>query len=339
MFIEPAFLPKEPVVLGIDVGYSATKMAYTNDGTIVTATFASVATRTPRNAFMSGMEGLGAREADVKVSVNGVSFAVDTSNVDVVESSVTRTENDDFATTDEHYALVCAALVRAGFRQVDQLVLGLPLTTFDTYAPELRRKFRGVHDFGHGRIAINDALVLPQPFGGYTSLLASNPGALSNGTSVGIIDSGWGTTDVLVTSATSKIDYQRSGGFPGGAAIVLREVATLLQREYKGRFNNVDRIDRAIVLGIPLQHNGEEIDLKPFLDEALHITIPIARSVLNTIRTPEDLTIFSGGGAGHYYLPALSKTLGCQVKLLDQPRFCNAIGFLRAGQAACRRRR
>src|SRR5471030_2387238 len=105
MFNEPAFLVKKPVVLGIDVGYSSTKSAHMNDETIVTASFPSVATRAPRAAFISSTEGLGAREADIKINVNGVVFTVDTADTDVVESSVIRTENDDFPITDEHFAL------------------------------------------------------------------------------------------------------------------------------------------------------------------------------------------------------------------------------------------
>jgi plasmid segregation protein ParM len=71
MFSEPAFLVKTPIVRSIDVGYSSTKFAHTNDGTIVTASFASVATRAPRAAFISSTEGLGAREADIKINING----------------------------------------------------------------------------------------------------------------------------------------------------------------------------------------------------------------------------------------------------------------------------
>jgi len=338
MLIEPSFVVKEPVALGLDVGFSSTKSAHVDNGAIVTRSFPSVAARPSRADFISGMGGLGVRESDVKVLVNGVSFIVDTSDSDVVESSVIRTENDDFPITNEHYALICAALVKCGLRHIDQLVLGLPLLTFEVYASQLISRLRGIHDFGYGRVTINNVSVLPQPLGAYVALRSTNPSAFSNGTSCAIVDSGWGTTDVLVASPTFKIDRQRCGGLSGSAAVVLREIAALLQRQYKGRFNNLDRIDRAIVLGTALQHGSKEIDLRPFVEESLHITVPIARSVLNIIRTPEDLTIFATGGAGHYYLPALCKTLGCDVKLLEQPRFANAVGFLLAGQSACRAR-
>jgi plasmid segregation protein ParM len=149
-----------------------------------------------------------------------------------------------------------------------------------------------------------------------------------------MVDCGWATTDTLVASPSFRIDPQRSRGMVGGAALVLRHIADLLQRDHPGRFSNLDRIDRAIVSGKPLIHNGREIDLAPYLRRALHVTVPIARSVLTTIKTQEDLTVFAAGGAAHYYLPALQETLGCDIMVVDNPRYANAIGFLLAGEAA-----
>lgn len=338
MFNEPTFVAQKPVVLGIDVGYSATKYAFVRNGHISTGSFPSICLRAPHTAFASGIEGIGMRETDVKIDIGGVTYLVDTLDSEVVSTSTIRCENDDFATTDEYCALVFAALVRCGERNVDQLVLGLPLHIFETYAPLLIKKFRGTLDFGHGTFTIRNVAVLPQPLGTYASIRSSTPDAFASGTSCAVIDSGWGTTDTFVSSASFKIDRQRCGGLPGGAALVLREIASRLQSKFKGRFSNIDRIDRAIVLGKPLHYNGNEIDLKPFLQAAQHVTVPICRSVLTTLRTTEDLTVFAAGGAGHYYLPTLRDILGCEVKLLDQPRFTNAIGFLLAGQSACKAR-
>jgi plasmid segregation protein ParM len=306
------------------------------DGQLITGSFPSVATPVLQSALMTEAAGIGIREADIRVNIDGIQFQVDTQGTDVVESSVTRSENDDFPITDEHLAIAFAAMVRCEFRHVDHVVVGLPLLTFHQHATNVAKKLEGVHDFGYGRFTVNKVSVLPQPMGAYVALRKNNPAAFLTDTSIGIIDCGWGTTDVLVASPKFKVDWRRCGGFSGGAAIVLRKIAELLQRDHKGRFTNIDRIDRAIMLGKPLQHYGEAIDLEPYLQEALQVTTPIARSVLNTLRTPEDLTIFAAGGAANYYLPALRKILGCEVKLLDQPRFANAVGFWHAGMEACR---
>ncbi|BCG02624.1 hypothetical protein PPGU19_071920 (plasmid) [Paraburkholderia sp. PGU19] len=339
MFNEPTFGIQKPVAVGVDVGYSSTKYAFMRDGEVSTGSFPSISVRSPQTALTAGMEGIGVREADLRIDLEGgETFMVDTLDSEVVSTSTTRSENDDFATTEEYRTLVLAALVKCGFRNIDLLTLGLPFHTFHAYAPLLIKKFRGVHSFGHGTFTINDVAVLPQPLGSYAYLRATAPDAFVNGTSCAVIDSGWGTTDTFVSSASFKIDRQRCGGLPGGAALVLREIASRLQANFKGRFTNIDRIDRAIAQGTPLYHNGEQIDLKPYLQDALHVTIPVCRSVLTTLRTTEDLTVFAAGGAGHYYLSTLRDVLGCKVKLLDQPRFTNAVGFLLAGQSACKAR-
>jgi plasmid segregation protein ParM len=331
--IEPSF-SQQPIAIGVDGGYSFTKYAFMQDGRIVTGSIPSVARRASGIALGSMIDGVGAREADLQIDVKGVTYLVDTSDSEVVASSVIRSETDDFPQTDEYVALVGAALVQCQQRVIDELVLGLPFSTYQLWARPLIETFRGKHDFGrHGTFVIHNVSILPQPLGTYVFLRATNPKAFVQDTSCCIVDCGWNTTDTFVSSPSFKIDRARCGGLQGGAAIVLREIATLLQRKYTGRFSNLDRIDRAIVSGKPLIHGGEEIDLQPFLNAASHVTIPIARSVLSTIKTPEDLTVFAAGGAAHYYLPALRETLGCNIHLVEQPRFANATGFLLAGEA------
>ncbi|MGF6982577.1 plasmid segregation protein ParM [Paraburkholderia atlantica] len=335
---EPAFI-KKPVALGIDVGYSSTKFSYMNGEEIVTGSFPSIALRGSRATFGSAMESMGAREADLRIEVDGAVYLVNTSELEVISSSAIRTENDEFSTTKEYTALVYSAMLQSQLRDISELVLALPMHTFTAYAPLLMQKFRGRHEFGHGAFTIHNVSVLPQPVGAYSYLRYKNPSAFVAGTFCCVIDCGWNTTDTFTSSPGFKIDHERSGGLPGGAARVLREISALLQRKYKGRFSNLDRIDQSIVNETPLIHLGEEIDLTPFLQAALHVTVPIARSVLTTIKTAEDLTIFLAGGAGHYYRAALRETLGCNVKLLDNPRFANAIGFMLAGESFCRGRR
>ncbi|SDH56259.1 plasmid segregation protein ParM [Paraburkholderia steynii] len=333
MFNEPSF-HNQPGEVGLDVGYLSTKYALRRDGKIVTGSFPSLALRASGVAIFSGLESIGAREADLRIEIGDASYLVNTSEVEVVSSSVIRTENDQYPITDEHDALVKAALVQSGIQNISELVLGLPMHTFQQYAPALIKKFRGRHEFGHGTYTVRNASVLPQGVGAFAFLRVKKPDAFMPDTSCCMIDCGWATTDTLVASPSFKIDPHRSRGIAGGAALVLRHIAELLQRDHSGRFSNLDRIDRAIVTGKPLIHAGREIDLSPYLRRALHVTIPVARSVLTTIKTQEDLIVFAAGGAAHYYLEALREILGCEIQVVDNPRFANSIGFLLAGEAA-----
>jgi plasmid segregation protein ParM len=337
MLNEPRFY-EQSEAFGLDVGYMSTKYAYRHGEKIVTGSFPSVALRASGSALVSGLVGLGAREADLRIEIDGVSYLVNTLEHEVVSSSVVRTENDEFPVTKEHEALVKAALVQSRLKDISELVLGLPMSTFRTYAAALTKKFRGQHEFGHGTYNISNASVLPQGIGAFAHLRFTTPEAFLPDTSCCVVDCGWATTDTLVSSPGFRIDPDRTRGMAGGAALVLRHISELLQRDHQGRFTNLDRIDRAIVSGKPLIHNGREIDLTPYLNSALHVTIPIARSVLTTIKTTEDLSVFIAGGAAHYYLRALQETLQCDIKVVDNPRFANAIGFLLAGEASCKAR-
>jgi plasmid segregation protein ParM len=334
MFHEPSF-HRTPIAVGIDVGYSAVKFAYSQDGKINTDSFPSVATpQVPGTCVGTVLDIVGVRDTDLQVTVEGITYAVDTNPDALVGGGVIRSEIDSFPLSNEYSALVYAALARCRATQVDQLVLGLPFHTFNQLAEKLVRKFKGVHNFGHGAVNIQRVAVLPQPMGSYAYLNATQAGSIPRDTFGCIVDIGWGTSDVVVSSPGFRIDRQRSGGLSGGAAIVLRAIADSLRAKYGDRFNNLDRIDRCIVTGRPLTYKGVEIDLLELLEEARRATYPIVRSLLTTLKTTDDLTVIAAGGAAHYYLPALTTILGQEIKTVDQPRFANAMGFLLAGQAA-----
>lgn len=338
MFNEPTLtLSPEGVAMGIDTGYKAVKAAWADGTHIRTLSFPSVVAPAVDVPLSSSIQALGKRKSELEIKIGGT-FVVDTCDTEPVPTSVMRTELDDFPRTEEYAALVFAALHASGFRKFKQLTLGLPLHTFPRHAEYLARKFRGVHQFGHGEFMVEHLTVLPQPLGSFYAFARNNPARLDNRTSICIIDFGWGTSDVLVASASLKPDRERCGGFPGGAALVLREIANQLQQQYQGRFNNLDRIDRAIVENQPLVHNSADIDLTPFLQCTQHVTTPICKAIANCLKTTEDLTVLATGGAAHYYLPDLRRTLGCNVETVQNPRFANAIGFCEAAIDACARR-
>src|SRR6202007_2579483 len=106
MFNEPTFGIQKPVAVGVEVGYSSTKYAFMRDGEVSTGSFPSISVRSPQTALTAGMEGIGVREADLRIDLEGgETFMVDTLDSEVVSTSTTRSENDDFATTEEYRTL------------------------------------------------------------------------------------------------------------------------------------------------------------------------------------------------------------------------------------------
>ncbi|WP_154671470.1 ParM/StbA family protein [Paraburkholderia mimosarum] len=324
--------------MGIDVGYKAVKAACADGSHVKTFSFPSVVAPAADALLNSSIQAIGSRKSELEIKVGGATFVVDTCETEPVSSSVMRTELDEFPRTEEYAALVFAALLASGFKRFKQLTLGLPLHTFGQHAEYLARKFRGAHEFGHGEFLVEQLTAIPQPLGSFYAFARNNPARLDNRTSICVVDIGWGTSDVLTASASLKPDRQRCGGFPGGAAVVLREIADQLKQQHQGRFGNLDRLDRAIIENRPLVHNGAEIDLMSYVQRTQRVTTPICKAIANCIKTTEDLTVIATGGAAHYYLPDLRKTLDCNVETVQNPRFANAIGFCQAAIDACARR-
>ncbi|MEM5426754.1 ParM/StbA family protein [Paraburkholderia ferrariae] len=339
IFHEPTLtVSPEGIAMGIDVGYKAVKAAWADGSHIRTFSFPSVVAPAADAPLNSSIQAIGSRKSELEIKVGGATFVVDTCDTEPDASSVIRTELDDFPRAEEYAALVFAALSASGFKRFKQLTLGLPLHTFARHAEYLARKFRGAHDFGHGEFLVEHLTVSPQPLGSFYAFARNNPARLDTRTSICIIDFGWGTSDVLTASASLKPDKERCGGFPGGAAVVLREIANQLQQQHPGRFSNLDRLDRAVIENRPLIHNGADVDLTPYVQRALHVTTPICKAIANCIKSAEDLTVLATGGAAHYYVPNLHKALGRNVEIVQNPRFANAIGFCQAAIDACARR-
>ncbi|MGT2469564.1 hypothetical protein [Paraburkholderia terrae] len=80
MFNEPSF-HNQPGEVGLDVGYLSTKYALRRDGKIVTGSFPSLALRASGAAIFSGLESIGAREADLRIEIGDVSYSISNSIV------------------------------------------------------------------------------------------------------------------------------------------------------------------------------------------------------------------------------------------------------------------
>jgi plasmid segregation protein ParM len=323
-------------VLGSDIGYYGVKGAVRRFDSIETFSFPSLAVRKINSSVSTATDLLVEQNTTVEIELGGSTYIVDTSPDIIAGSRTIRTEMDNFPREEEYAALVYASIIRAGARHVRRLVLGLPLHTM-RHAEFLKQRFAGKHDLRqHGVCIVESVAAVPQPLGSLAYLRATAPSAAGINATTCIIDSGWHSSDLITVERGSKIDLARSIGRPGGAAIVVREVARLVGETIGERIENIDRVDRALRLKQPLLVYGKSVDLEPFLSEALHVTFPIVRALMNVVGTCEDLVVYGTGGAAHYYAQALRHTVGFDVHTVDRPQSANAIGFLLAGEAASR---
>jgi plasmid segregation protein ParM len=333
MRFEPT-MKATPAALGVDVGYSSTKIAWLADGHVVTSSFPSLAERAGDTRSEFHLPGLAMQGSRHLIEVCGARFFVDTTDAAPTQNVSGRTRLDQFSMTHEYAALVFAAILHSGMCHVSLLVLGLPCHTRDQFASDLVGRFRGSHNIGQHEIRIDEVMVLPQPVGSYVSMRSANSDVFRTGTASCVIDCGWGTVDTLVSTNTFKVDLNRSGGVPGGAAAVLTAVAEQLRHDHPGRHADLDRIDQCIVNRRLLIHNSREIDLAPYLQLAAHVAEQTAARILDRLVTAEDLSIVLAGGASHYFRKAIEDLLERTIPIVERPRFSNVIGFLIAGEAA-----
>ncbi|MGF7135871.1 plasmid segregation protein ParM [Paraburkholderia sp. EB58] len=330
-------------VFGCDVGYFQVKWVVRRNGAIETGNYPSVAIRKMRSstatATATAADMFIDHKTNVEIEIGDVTYEVDTSPDSIAGSRTARAETDNFPREDEYAALVFASLVAIQARKVRLMVLGLPLHTM-RHAEFLKQRFEGTHNLRqHGICTVEKVAVIPQPLGALAYLRVAAPLAATPSTTACLVDSGWHTTDLITVENGKKVDHARSVGRPGGAAVVIREVARLVGESIGERIENIDRIDRALRCRHPLHVYGKAVDLQPFLRDALHVTYPIVKALLTVVGTCEDLVVYGTGGAACYYADALKRTLGFDVYTVDRPQLVNAIGFVLAGEAATKPRR
>ncbi|BCZ85201.1 ParM/StbA family protein [Paraburkholderia terrae] len=326
-------------VLGCDVGYYGVKLAVRRLGSIETEFFPSVAVRKLRSSLTATTELFASQKATIEIPVGDSTFVVDTASDSIAGSRIARAETDNFPLEEEYVALVLASLAKLRARNVRRLVLGLPLHNM-RHAGFVKQRFEGRHDLGeHGSCTVERVAVIPQPLGALAYLRATVPAASMHDTTVCLIDSGWHTSDLITAEGGTRLDLARSAGRPGGAAIVVREIARLVSESLGERVDNLDRIDRALRIKKPLNLFGKSVDLEPFVRDAIHVTYPIVKALITVVGTCEDLAVYSTGGAARFYVDALRRTLGFEVHTVDRPQVANAIGFLLAGETAMTARR
>jgi plasmid segregation protein ParM len=319
--------------LGLDVGHGYVKVCHRGgSGELVMRAFRSVALPRNETGIASAMRGACMSSSLVTVEVDGVNFEIDVSE----EAVVTRrraewNEDNGFPLRPEYRALARAALASTGFGHVGVLVVGLPVHTFQRYRAELASQLGGLIKWDGGQMTVGEVLAIPQPVGCALTLHGEEEGRLGKAL-VALIDVGQFTTDFLVARGLT-IDFDRSGGRPGGASHIYRAVADGISAELGVRFDHLDQIELALRTGEPLLAFGKELDIKPHLERANQAALETVRAIQAKLGSTEDLTFVLSGGGGPLYLDALKQVFPRnRIVELGDARFRNVAGFLLYGE-------
>jgi plasmid segregation protein ParM len=320
-------------VVGLDVGSGYTKQCYRDEtGKLVMKAFRSVAVPTNESSLAKASRSAGVGASIMTVEIDGSKFDVDVSeNATIIQKRVEWNESSDFPERAEYRALIHAALASTGFSHVDVLVVGLPLHTFQRYRKEIIGFIGGTVFSSGGQITVGEVRVVPQGVGAMLTLRAEGEGKLAYLRSA-LVDVGQFTSDWIV-SQNLAIDFERSGGRPGGASHVYRTIAEGIALDLGETFDQFDQIELSLRTGEPLLVYGAPMDLKPHLGRANHVALQTARAIQAKLGTTHDLTFVLAGGGGHLYRDALAEVFPRNriVELADA-RFRNVVGFVLFGE-------
>ena len=334
--------------IAVDVGFGYTK-AVNEAGKMVS--FPSVVA--PRVG--GGIEIMGGNQDDYIVSLyaQGQRFAEYLVGDAGLAGNGTRAWDDKFAENRNMKTLVATALALVGDGSPVSLSIGLPMAFYRNQKEDVRNELvtldMDVKIEGHqirAMVAVKDIIVYPQGAGVYYATILTPSGEIKDmdliNQSVGVIDIGHRTTDVMAMARGKRGLTPREdmiGGFDYGMNMAIKQIKVLADNA-TGANIPIHWVEQALTWnqGV-LEYKGKAYNLKPFESQVYsQLAEQIAAGVKQKWGQEMDRlsVILIAGGGGHAlysYLKAVLET----AKLVKEPGFANAQGFL-AAQGLSRRR-
>lgn len=346
-------------VLAIDVGYGHVKwVAINEDGTTRRGMFPSVAaiTSRDRSAESNGMSNL----RTVTVNVGEHNYVVGRDAYLETDAHFSRSRLSDYCKTDGYKALMLGAMVISGMREVEQLVIGLPLTTMAQYHEGLKEQYRGEHVIGaagakrKSAISVENVTVTSQPAGAILHA-ATIDGSLRKKNSL-VVDVGYFTVDYLMCQGMRPY-YARSGAVEGGMGSYFDQlggtVVEQLSKAGYGRKSGIDHflLEKSLTEAV-MDQNGNlkyelmvgnqtvditesveksKVKLKSYIDR---IVTGMGSSSLNVVNS-----VVLAGGGGSFLKEQLMDRIGNDYEYVDlsQGQFAIAQGYAALGVSAAKR--
>lgn len=326
----------QKIVRSLDLGSGWAKLNRIADsGKLEYISFPSLAPRsTGRDLSMSL---LGKRDT-VVVNVEGTQYEVGPDSSDLDSNDSTRNLNDQYIYTDQYRAVLYGALHYMGEKEIDLLVVGLPLTTIHR-AADLKAMVIGTHKINETTtVTVKDALVLPQPMGGLYYCLSQSKTReefefLRDETNL-IIDPGYLTFDFLVTNG-EKINDARSDAHPGGVSKILRAITESISTKFGIKYDNLAAVDKALERRrIKINGQVESLDSHiRFAKPSIEGSVNYMRNVAGDGSDIDNIILF-GGGQQIFARTILSYYKNHTVYVLGDAQFANVKGYQAAGESS-----
>ena len=323
--------------LGADIGYGNLKISVSNGSGPHEVILPAGAQR--MSEWDASSRSLDGGEA-VLVAVDGVAEEWVAGIEPKLLNRSTRVLNDRYTTTPEYAALFSTGLIRSGVTRIDALVTGLPVSQFwgvggEELRASLKAQMVGRHHVNtRHTIEVMDVVVVPQPMGTFTAVLAQpefaklQPRITSLSTLC--VDVGFFSVDfVLFIGNRPKRSVSNSS--TRATSYLLDEAARRLSRDL-GRAKSRDVLDEALRSGRKMLEVGITQDadfLKYIRSAAAEIAPQVMAEIRNELRSSIDLDliILTGGGAD-FYVDAVKEAFpGIEIAQPENPVLANARGF------------
>lgn len=327
------------IVRSIDVGYGSVKFVVSTaiGQPLSYRSFPSLVAHPPCHDLSGGV--IADRDTTI-VEVEGIAYEVGPQVELALGTQAVRILNKDYTSQREYLALLYGALQLMNTPEIDQLVVGLPVSLLATKATALKFVLEGPHNTSHCRsVYVNRALVLAQPIGGLIDF-ASSCGDYEKlrRTNNLIIDIGFYTLDWVVSRGIQPIPA-RCGSFSGGMHAVVQRLAQALSAAFRIDFDDYTTLDRGLREGV-LRIYGEDLALADYLPAVQPAVDAAVNALINSVGDGRDLdnVVLVGGGAAFFRSAIEHRFPSHQIQIASEPAFANVRGFQRAGEEMLRRK-
>ena len=324
---------KAKIVRALDLGWGWTKYS-TLDPLTGEYEYRSFPSLAPRKTGVDlSLSVLGKRDT-VVVSVEGTEYEVGPDSGDLDSNDTTRNLNESYIHTDQYSAVFKGALHYIGEKEIDLLVVGLPLSNMQS-AAKLKALVVGSHKINaETTVVVKDALVLPQPMGGLYFCLAQKDREefefLREEMNL-IIDPGFLTFDFLLANG-DKIIENRSNAHNGGVSKILRAIAESVSAKFNIKYDNISAIDKGLRRR-KIKINGTVESLEEHIKNTKSVLEGSVNYMKNIVGDGSDIDniILIGGGSGVYRRTIEMYYPNHKIIVLEDAQMANVQGYQMAG--------
>lgn len=319
-------------VRAIDVGYGNTKYVTAVGGDhLRCASFPSIAYASFRDRKL---EPGAQRRQTAAVPIDGMFYEVGP-EVELAADNFRPTQmHDRYVETPQYLALMRGALGFMNVKEIDLLVVGLPVSLLKAKKAALEKLATGEHDVGGGkRVIVHRALALAQPQGALLDFTMQHGKAatIESERSL-VIDPGMRTFDWLVSDGM-RLVQAKSHSVNRGVDDVLRAIAMEIGYEIGTPYEDLQAVDRAL----RLKKNITVYQRVYELARARRIADNVSRDAVNAMMRWLDASytfqniILIGGGASLFKNAVKQAFPTHRILETKDPLFSNVRGFQLAG--------